>query len=140
MLNRRVRAHLWSAGLVFSGGEAFLMVWLLIPAPCWWAGSAGYGAIVLNSLLTRLIRGHAIGVPKKAFIGWGLVVNAIRMLTLIVIFAYITLFFEDVRGSFLISGLSAFFVMMPVEVLQLFTSRTKADENLECTCDANKYN
>ena len=105
---------------------AFLLVGWLIPAPCWWAASAGYGAIVVNSLVTRLIRWRAIGVPQKAFIGWGLVLNAIRMLTLIVIFAYITLFFEDVRGSFLISGLSAFFVMMPVEVMQLFTSRTKS--------------
>jgi len=83
-----------------------------------------------------MIHDRATGVSRAAFVRWGIVANAIRMLTLVVIFAYMTLSFQIERGSFLIAGLSAFFVMMPVEVLQLFVSQNKAVEKFECGRDA----
>ncbi len=81
-----------------------------------------------------------MGSAPWAFIRWGGVANVIRMLTLVLIFAYMVLFFQVERGSFLVSGLSAFFLLMPVEVMQLLQYQNKVGEKLECVRDANKYN
>ncbi len=132
-----VNSHHWMAGMLLSGFVAFSLVGVIVLTPCWWAACGGWSLVALNSMAARVIRDQSVGVSRAAFMGWGVIANAIRMLTLIVIFAYMTVFFPGERGSFLISGLSAFFVMMPVEVMQLFKSQTKVAEKLECGRDAN---
>lgn len=112
--------HFWPFSLVVACFVAFLLVRILIPAPSWWATGLGCGVIVVNSLLTRGINFRAIGRSRAAFLGWGIGANAIRMLTLFMFFAYITLNFVFDRGSFLTAGISSFFVMLPAEVMQLF--------------------
>ncbi len=93
--------------------------------------------VTLNSVMSRVVYARATGVARASFVKWGIVVNAIRMLTLVVIFAYMTLNFQIERGSFLIAGLSAFFLMMPFEVIQLFSFQNKAVDKFECRSNVN---
>lgn len=130
-------ARLWGAGILLSGVVAFSLVELMIPAPVGWAACFGWGLVALNSMFVRAIHDRAAGGRRAAFLGWGLVANGIRMLTLVMIFAYMAAFFRSERGSFLLAGFSAFFVLMPVEVWQLIRFQDKAVDKFEHRCDAN---
>lgn len=132
-----VKSQLWPIGIVLSCFVAFMLAGLIISSPCWWAVCSGWGVVALNSMLARVINARATGVARPAFVGWGIVANAIRMLTLAVIFAYMTLNYINERGSFLIAGFSAFFILMPVEVVQLFSFQSKAVSKFECGRHAN---
>lgn len=135
-INEWLISQLWLMGIGLSLIVAFSLVLLVIPSPCWWAACAGWILVTLNSLLSRIIHDRATGVSRTTFVRWGIVANAIRMLTLAVIFAYMTFSFQIERGSFLLAGFSAFFVMMPVEVANLFVFQNKAVEKFECGRDA----
>ena len=117
---------LWIMGAILSSIAAFSLVGLLLLAPVWWAAIFGWALVTVNSLLAKVIYDRAIGASQKAFVGWGVAVNAARMLTVIVVFAYMTLNFKCERGSFLVAGLTSFFVMMPFEVMQLLAFQKKA--------------
>ncbi len=119
-LAKWMKDHVWIVGVVLSCGVAFSLVEFVIPAPCWWAAGAGWVVVVVNSVVARMIQDRAVGTRRLDFVGWGIIGNSIRMLTFVGIFAYITLFFKSERGSFLVAGLSAFFLLMPIEVIQLF--------------------
>lgn len=136
-VKRAMNAPLWIIGLILSSVVPFLLVSLLVPIPYWWAVCFGAGLVAVNSVVARLMNDWAVGGTGRAFWGWGIIANAIRMLTLIMIFAYMCALFREERGAFLISGFSAFFVMMPVEIIQLLKSQNKAIEKLEYGRDAN---
>jgi len=113
-------------GEILSCVVAFPLVILMIPVPVWWAAVFGWGLVAVNSMLAKVIYGRAIGASQKAFVGWGVAANVTRMLTVIVVFVYMTLRFPNERGSFLVAGMASFFVMMPFEVMQLLALQKKA--------------
>ncbi|MEI6563958.1 MAG: hypothetical protein WCO42_06600 [bacterium] len=120
-----LKSKLWLIGLVVSLLVAFPLVWYVIPLPVWWAACLGWTVSACNSMAARMIHVRAIGSARGAFVGWGLVINSLRMLTIFVIFAYILFFFKEERGTFLVSGFSGFFVMRLVEVAELFWLQDK---------------
>lgn len=130
-------SQLWLLGMILSCGVALLLVGFIISSPCWWAACFGLMIVTLNSVMARVINERATGASRAAFVRWGVIVNAIRMLTLVVIFAYMTMNFQIERGSFLMAGLPTFFVMMPIEVIQLFRLQNKAVDKFECRRDVN---
>jgi hypothetical protein len=121
-----MKAHVWFLGVVLSCGVAISLVGYVLPAPCWWAAWLGWGVVVMNSVVVKGIQVRAVGSHRFAFVGWGIIGNSIRMLTLVGIFAYITLFWKGERGSFLVSGLTSFFILMPIEVVQLFAIQNRS--------------
>lgn len=133
-IKERVLVRLWITGVVLSCGVAFTLVGILVPEPCWWAACCGWVLVALNSVLIKVIHERAVGVSRAAFVRWGVALNAIRMLTLAGIFVYMTLRFESGLSSFLVTGFSAFFIMMPFELMQLFRSQNKVVEDFERGC------
>lgn len=128
---------LWGAGLLVSLLVAAGLVWWIIPSPVWWAAGLGWSLVLANALVARAIHAKATNGGRGGFIRWGLVGNGIRMLTLVLIFAYMTLHFKGERSSFLVSGLTCFFVLLPVEIVQLFRFQDKGGLKVECGNDAN---
>lgn len=134
----RMNAWLWSVGIMLSCVVSLVLVGLLVAEPCWWTACSGWILVAVNSIVLRVINERAIGVSRAAFVRWGVVLNSIRMLTLAGIFVYMTLSFQSGRSSFLIAGFSAFFFMMPFELMQLLKSQDKVVGNFECGCNTDQ--
>lgn len=117
---------LWLVGILLSLLVSAAMVGGIDPQPVWRAAAFGWLVVVANAMMARTIHARATGVARGAFGRWGLVANGIRMLTLVVIFAFIVVHFESDRSSFLIAGLSSFFILLPVEIMQLFRFQNKS--------------
>jgi hypothetical protein len=122
---------LWGAAVIASGILGALMAWWVVPVVFWRAVVGGWGVAVVNSVAGRLINRRAVGATSGAFLGWGIGVNAFRMLTLIGFFAYILRSYPEERGSFFASVFTVFFILMLVEVWDLFQSQGKAGSGVE---------
>lgn len=123
--------RIWVGAVLVSGILGALMAWWVVPVVFWWAVAGGWGLAVANSAAARLINRRAVGATSGAFLGWGIGVNAFRMLTLIGFFVYILRSYPEERGSFFASVFTAFFVLMLVEVGGLLLSQGKAGSGVE---------
>jgi hypothetical protein len=103
-----------------------------VPVVSWLAVGAGWGVAVANSALAGWMNRRAVGAGRGAFIRWGLVANSFRVLTLMGIFAYILFSYREERGSFFISVFTSFFILMLVEVADLFRSQANTRSGFEC--------
>jgi len=68
---------------------------------------------------------------RGAFIGWGIVGNVCRMLTLMGVFVYTLCSYKEERGSFFVSVFIVMFVLMLVEVKSLFLSQENSGSRIE---------
>lgn len=122
-LSAKVMRHLpgiWVVAAIGAGILGAVVTRLAAPVVAWDWAAAGWLLAVINSALVVFINGRAIGRSRGAFIVWGLLVHALRVLTLLGIFAFI-IFHEDSRkASFFILMFAGLFSMMAVEILDLF--------------------
>ena len=103
---------IWFASSALACMAGSLLALSVLPDVNWGAAGAGWGIALLNSFAGHLINRRAVGRSGKTFIVWGLAANAFRLLTVLVIFAYIVVCFPSERASFLVMAFVAFFVMM----------------------------
>lgn len=116
---------LWLAALLGGGLAGVGLVWLLIPTPSWGGAGVGWVTGVINAFAGRMINHRAVGLSRWAFMGWGVGVNGLRVLTLVSFFAYVTLSYRDERASFLVVVFATLFLLMVAEVAELFWSQDK---------------
>jgi len=116
---------IWMAAAIGSlvvGAVAARMILVIVN---WGAVWAGWLVAVLSSLAAHLFNRRAVGRSRNAFVGWGLVANSFRMLTLIGIFAYMTFHHRDERASFFVTVFVSFFILMAEEIVSLFRAQNK---------------
>ncbi|MEI8120777.1 MAG: hypothetical protein WCI20_01900 [bacterium] len=116
---------LWVSVSVGAGVLGAAMTWLVLPAVDWRMAGLGWGLAVLNSGVGRFLNDRAVGRSGKAFIGWGLVANAFRVLTLVCVFAFMVFHHAEGRGSFFVMIFVALFMLTGVEVASLFKAQNK---------------
>lgn len=123
--------RIWVGAVIVSGILGAFMAWWVVPVVFWWAVAGGWGLAVANSVAARMINQRAVGATSGVFLGWGIGANAFRMLTLLGFFAYILCSYPKERGSFFASVFTAFFILMLVEVVDLFQSQGKTGSGVE---------
>ena len=105
---------------VASGGVVSLAFVVGLARPVIWMPAAeGWLLAVLNSLAIRMINRRAVGVRSRAFVGWGIVTNAIRLLTLAGVCVLVIFSRREESGAFLIPFFIMFFVLSGIEVAGL---------------------
>jgi len=122
LFSRMIR-HLpgmWVVAAMASGVLGAVLARLLVPVVVWKFAVAGWLLALINSLAAIAINSRAIGRSRNAFIGWGLVANTLRVLTLLIIFAFIIFLEGAGRATFFIVVFTGFFTMLGIEVLSLF--------------------
>lgn len=118
----RVTGLFW--GIVAAAVAGFGAAALFLDNLSWPFVAAGWLVAALNALAARAINRRAVGLAPRAFVVWGIIMNATRMLTVFGIFAYVILSCGEPRGGFLMSSLVGFFILMPIEVAGLFSAPT----------------
>ena len=121
---------LWIAAIIVAGVAGAGMAYLVVPVVHWKAAAAGWLVAVLSSLAGRMLNDRAVGRSGKAFIGWGLVANSFRVLTLVCVFAFMAFHHPNGRGSFFVTVFMAIFVMTGVEVASLFRAQNKVGKQV----------
>jgi hypothetical protein len=111
---------LWLVSALAAGVLGAVLARLLVPVVVWKFAVAGWLLALINSLAAIAINSRAIGRSRNAFIGWGLVANTLRVLTLLIIFAFIIFFEGSGKAAFFIAVFAGFFTMLGIEVLSLF--------------------
>jgi len=111
---------MWLVAALVAGVMGAVVATLLVPVVAWKFAVAGWLLALINSLAAISINSRAIGRSRNAFIGWGLVANTLRVLTLLIIFAFIIFFEGAGRATFFIVVFTGFFTMLGIEVLSLF--------------------
>ena len=128
MMSKGSRSHyltLWASAVVGAGVLGVALTWLALPAVDWNMAGLGWWLAVLNSGVGRFLNDRAVGRSGRAFIGWGLVANVFRVLTLVCVFAFIVFHHAEGRGSFFIMIFVALFMLMGVEVASLLKAQNK---------------
>ncbi len=123
--------RIWVGAVIVSGILGVLMAWWVVPEVSWAAVAGGWGVAVVNSFAERGFNRRAMRGTKGAFIGWGIVGNVFRMLTLMGVFVYTLCSYKEERGSFFVSVFSVFFILMLVEVKSLFLSQENSRSRIE---------
>ena len=116
---------LWVSASIGAGLLGAAVTWLAVSAVDWNMAGLGWCLAVLNSGVGRVLNDRAVGRSGKAFIGWGLVANAFRVLTLVCVFAFMVFHHAEGRGSFFIMIFVALFMLMGVEVASLLKAQNK---------------
>lgn len=121
----RLLPWIWLAVAIGAGMVGTVVIRRMVPVVAWDMALAGWMLAVINSLAVMFINNRAVGRSKGAFIGWGMIAHALRVLTLLGIFASI-IFKEDVRrASFFVMVFTALFALLAVEVLGLFRIQSR---------------
>jgi hypothetical protein len=123
--------RIFVGAVIVAGILGVFVAWCVVPKVSWGAMAGGWGVAVINSVAAREFNRRAMGGSKGAFVGWGIVGNVFRMLTLVGIFAYILISYREERGSFFVSAFTVFFILMLVEVKRLFQSQANSGSRIE---------
>jgi hypothetical protein len=122
---------MWAGAVIVSGILGVSLAWWVVPEVSWGAVAGGWGVAVVNSVAAREFNRRAMGGSRGKFVGWGIVGNVFRMLTLMGFFAYILISYKEERGSFFVSVFVVIFILMLVEVKSLFLSRENSGSRSE---------
>jgi hypothetical protein len=123
--------RIWWVAVVVSGLLGAVIAWGVVPEVSWAAVAGGWGVAALNSVAARGFNRRAMRGSKGAFVGWGIVGNVFRMLTLMGVFVYTLFSHKEERGSFFISAFVVIFILMLVEVKSLFQSQANSRSRIE---------
>lgn len=124
-------AQAWLVVVVLSLGIARGVVGSF-PAPVSLRGVVlGWGVAAASSLLAMAFSSRAVGRARLAFLGWGVGANLFRLLTLLLIFAYIAVRHESIRLSFLTAAFTGFFMLLVVEIAYLLVLQDRVRDHVE---------
>ncbi len=123
--------RIWVWAVIVAGILGVVMAWWVVPEVSWGAVAGGWSVAAINFVAAREFNRRALGGSKRAFVGWGIVGNVFRMLTLMGIFAYILISYKEERGSFFVSVFMVFFILMLVEVKTLYQSQANSGSRIE---------